>query len=32
MVYTNKHDLKEYGLYELPHELLNDLNLRILGN
>ena len=22
----------KYGIYELPHELLNDLRLRILGN
>ena len=22
----------EYGIYELPHELPNDLRLRILGN
>ena len=22
----------EYGTYELPHELQNDLKLRILGN
>ena len=22
----------KHGVYELPHELLNDLRLRILGN
>ena len=22
----------KHGIYELPHELLNDLRLRILGN
>ena len=22
----------KYGIYELPHELANDLRLRILGN
>ena len=27
MIITNK-----YGIYKLPHELLNDLKLRILGN
>ena len=27
MIITYKH-----GIYELPHELLNDLRLRILGN
>ena len=27
MIISNK-----YGIYELPHKLLNDLRLRILGN
>ena len=22
----------KYGIYKLPHELLNDLRLRVLGN
>ena len=27
VIISNKH-----GIYELPHELLNDLRLRMLGN
>ena len=35
--YNQRHNIfiissNEHGIYELPHELLNDVRLRILGN